>query len=52
MIKIYQLADSFVMDVCLTDGEWKIIECGCINCAGLYKANIPKLLMSIEDFYN
>lgn len=52
MIKIFQLAPAFVMDICLTDGEWKIIECGCINCAGLYKANIHKLLMAVEDYYN
>lgn len=52
MIKIYQLADSFVMDICLTEGEWKIIECGCINCCGWYRANISKVLMAVEDYYN
>jgi hypothetical protein len=52
MIKRFELAEAFVMDVCLTDNQWKIIECGCINCAGLYKANIPKLLMAIEDKFN
>jgi hypothetical protein len=52
MMEVFQLAEAFVMDVCLTDGEWKIIECGCINCAGFYRANIPKLLMAVEDFYN
>lgn len=52
MLKIFQLAPAFVMDICLTDGEYKIIECGCINCAGLYKANIMSLLMALEDYYN
>jgi len=52
MIKVFQLADAFVMDICLTDDEWKIIECGCLSCAGLYKANIPKLLMALEDKFN
>lgn len=52
MIKIFQPAESFVMDICLTDNGLKIIELGCLNCAGLYKANIPKLLMSLENFYN
>lgn len=52
MIKIFQLADAFVMDICLTDGEWKIIECGCISVSGFYKANIPKLLMALEDYFN
>ena len=52
MLDIYQLADSFVMDICLIGDEYKIIECGCINCAGLYKINIQSLLMAIEDYYN
>lgn len=52
MINIFQLAPAFVMDICLTENGWKIIECGCINCAGLYKANIPKLLMALEDYNN
>ena len=52
MIKIFQLAEAFVMDICLTDNEWKIIECGCISAAGFYKSNIPKLLMALEDHFN
>ena len=48
---IYQLADAFVIDVCLADDEWKIVECGCINCAGFYKSDLMKLLISLEDFY-
>ena len=40
MVDIYQLADAFVIDVCLTDSGWKIVECNCINCAGFYKANM------------
>lgn len=49
MIDIFQLADAFVMDICLVDDKWKIIECGCINCAGFYKSDIQKLLIEIED---
>lgn len=52
MIKIFQLADVFTMDVCLINNKWKILECGCINCAGLYKANIQKLIYKIENFYS
>jgi hypothetical protein len=48
MINIYALAEAFVMDICevLIDNkpEYKIIECGCINSAGFYKANMPKLI--------
>jgi hypothetical protein len=49
MIGIYQLADAFVMDVCLTDDGWKIVECGCINCAGFYKSDVQKIIISIEE---
>lgn len=52
MVDIYQLADAFVIDICLVDNEWKIVECGCINCAGFYKADLQKLLMSLEDNFN
>jgi hypothetical protein len=52
MVKIYQLADAFVMDICevlINDTpEYKIIECGCINSAGFYKANMSKLVEALE----
>ena len=31
MVDIYQLAEAFVIDICLSDDEWKIVECGCIS---------------------
>ncbi len=49
MIKLFQLNDAFVMDICLTNDEYKIVECGCINCAGFYKADMQKLLFAIEE---
>lgn len=51
MIAIYQVATAFVMDICLTLEGWKIVEINCINCAGFYKADMQKLLMSLEDYY-
>jgi hypothetical protein len=51
MVDKFQLADSFVIDVCLCDDAWKIVECGCINCAGFYKSNIPKMVMALEERY-
>jgi hypothetical protein len=48
MIKIYQPADAFVMDICLVDNTYKIIEINCINCSGFYKADLQKLIMSLE----
>lgn len=52
MIKIYQLSSSFVMDVCLTENGWKIIECGCINCAGFYNSDMQRLIYDINNYYN
>ena len=52
MVKIYQLADAFVMDICEViineEIKYKIVELGCINSAGFYKANMPKLIEAIE----
>ncbi len=52
MVDIFQLAEAFVIDVALVDGEWKVVECGCINCAGFYKANLQKLIISLEDYFD
>ena len=48
MVNIYQLNETFVIDICLVDGEYKIVECGCTNSAGFYRCNIQKLLMDLE----
>ena len=52
MISIFQLANAFVMDLCLGEDGWKIMECGCINSAGFYKANMQKLVYEIENEFN
>ena len=52
MIDVFQLAETFILDVCLTEGEWKIVECGCTNAAGFYKADLQKLLIALENFYD
>lgn len=52
MIEKFQLAPAFVMDICLADNEWKIVECGCINCAGFYRADLQKLIISLEENFS
>lgn len=52
MVDIFQLADAFVIDVCLSDNGWKIVECGCINCAGFYKSDLQKTIIAIEEHFN
>ena len=50
MIKIYEPAEAFVIDVCLLlNGEMKIVEINCFNSSGFYDADIQKIVMSIED---
>lgn len=52
MIKLFQLNDAFVMDIAMIeDGGYKIIECGCINCAGFYAADMQKVLMALEESF-
>jgi len=52
MVDLYQIADCFVIDVCLVEDEWKVVECNCINAAGFYLNNIQKMVMELEYFYN
>lgn len=52
MVDKFQLARAFVIDVCLTNDGWKIVECGCINCAGFYKANLQKVIMALENLFS
>jgi len=49
MVNLFELNDAFVMDLALTENGYKIIECGCINSAGFYRADMQKLLISIEE---
>lgn len=52
MVDIHQIASSFVIDVCLSDGDWKIVELGCINSAGFYKSDLSLLIQKLEEFYS
>lgn len=52
MVDKYQLAETFVIDVCLTQNGWKIVECGSTSCAGFYDADMQKLIMALETMYD
>lgn len=44
LAKLYQPARAFTMDLCITkDLEVKIVEYNCINCSGLYHADVAEL---------
>jgi hypothetical protein len=52
MIKIFEIDDAFVIDICMSEDEYYIMECGCINHMGVYCANMQKLVMSLENAFN
>lgn len=52
MVDIYQPAEAFVIDICLTNDEWKIVEINCINCAGFYLCNMQSLVSELEYYFN
>jgi hypothetical protein len=52
MAQLYHLADTFVMDICLTPDGWKIVEINCTNCSGFYKGDMQKLLIALENKFN
>lgn len=52
MVDLYQVADTFVLDICLTPDGWKIVEINCTNCSGFYKGDLQKLVISLENKFN
>ncbi len=52
MTDIYNVADAYVMDICLTYDGWKIMEVNCINSAGFYKADVMSIITALEKFYS
>jgi hypothetical protein len=50
--KEYTPHDVFVMDICLCGDEYYIIECGCMNGAGFYKADISKIVEAVSIYFS
>lgn len=51
MAKLYNPARAYVMDICLFEDEYKIVEINCINCSGFYDLNMSKLLQALEQTF-
>ena len=49
MIKNYNPAQAYVIDIAAIDDCFKIIEINNINSVGLYAANVDKFIISIMD---
>jgi hypothetical protein len=52
VIGIYSIADAWVLDICMCNDEWKIVECGCINHAGFYASEVDKMVIAVENYFN
>lgn len=51
MAKIFSPSRAFVMDICLYNDDYKIVEINCINMSGFYDCNISKLIQSLEKAF-
>lgn len=53
MIATFNIAPAFVMDICLTDISWKIVEINCINSAGFYpNTDIRKVFQAFNNYFS
>lgn len=53
MISIFCVAEAFVMDICLTENGWKIVEINCINSAGFYpNLNVNSLIKALNIYFS
>jgi len=47
----YTPHDIFVMDICLCGDSYYIVECGCMNGAGFYHADIATIVASVTAYF-
>jgi hypothetical protein len=48
----YTPHDVFVMDICETGNSYYIVECGCLNSAGFYNADIAAIVSSVTEYFS
>jgi hypothetical protein len=51
MADIFSPSKAYVLDICLYNDEYKVVEINCINCAGYYEANMSKLIQALENSF-
>ncbi len=52
MADIFCPAEAFVLDVCLWEDKWKVVEINTINCSGWYDCDMSKLIQALELKFN
>jgi len=48
--KIWRPDDVYVMDVCETDDDLKIVEFNCFNASGFYNCNVGQIVRKVSCF--
>lgn len=53
MIQIFDLEEAFVMDICQTNEDWKIVEINCINNSGFYpNTNVKSIIKALNIYFS
>lgn len=53
MLRLFNLEEAFVMDICLTDEGWKIVEINCINSSGFYpNTNVKSIIKALNVYFS
>ncbi|WP_228451839.1 ATP-grasp domain-containing protein [Chryseobacterium sp. SN22] len=53
MLRLFNLEKAFVMDICLTDEGWKIVEINCINSSGFYpNTNVKSIIKALNVYFS
>ena len=52
MAKLFSPSRAYVLDICLYEDDYKIVEINCMNMSGFYDANMSKLIQSLEKTFN
>lgn len=51
MAKLFSPARAFVLDICLYEDEYKVVEINNLNSSGFYDANMSKLIQELEKSF-
>lgn len=52
MAKLFSPAKAYVLDICLYNDDYKVVEINCINCSGFYDGDMSKLIQSLENAFH
>jgi hypothetical protein len=52
MIQLFNLEEAFVMDICLTDEGWKIVEINCINSSFYPNTNVKSIIKALNIYFS